>query len=99
MIRSPKDDHPGSIIINLIKFKVNKHYYEDANMKRCIRNATYVAHSIIKNILDLPGNYQSTMIRSLTSNGELLFDYLSDNIPISKDSKLKKNYDFLKNIL
>ena len=53
MIRSPKDDHPGLIKINLIKFKVNMHYYEDANIKRCIRNTTFIAHSINKYILGL----------------------------------------------
>ena len=99
MIRSPKDDYPGLIKINLIKFKVNIHYYEDANMKRCIRNATFVAHSIIKNILGLCDNYQSNMIRLLTSNGELLFDYRPNNIPNSKDSKLKKIYDYFESIL
>ena len=86
-----QDDHPkriGRIKTNLIKFQVNMHYYEDANMKRCIRNATFAAHSIIRIILDLPDNYQSTMTRLLNSNAELLFDYLSDNIPNSKDSLL-----------
>ena len=68
-------------------------------MKRCIRNATYVAHSIIKNILGLSDNYQSTMTRLLYYNGVLLFDYLSDNIPNSKDSKLKKINDYSDDIL
>ena len=99
MIRSPKDDHPGLIKINLIKFKFNIYYYENVNMKRCIRNTTFVAHSIIKNILGLSDNYQSTMTRLLTSNCELLFDYLSDNIPNSKDSKLIKIYDYFEGIL
>ena len=53
MIRSPKDDHPGLIKINLIKFKVNMYYYENVNMKRCIKNSIFVAHSINKNILGL----------------------------------------------
>ena len=39
------------------------------------------------------------MTRLLNSNGELLFDYLFDNIPNSKDSKLKKIYDDLEDIL
>ena len=39
------------------------------------------------------------MTRLLTSNCELLFDYLSDNIPNSKDSKLKKIYDDLEELL
>ena len=59
-------------------------------MKRYIINATYVGFSIIKNILDLPGNYQSTMIRSLTSNGELLFDYYLIIFHFQKIQNLKK---------
>ena len=39
------------------------------------------------------------MTRVLNSNGELLFNYLSNNIPNSKDSKLKKIYDDLEDIL
>ena len=39
------------------------------------------------------------MTRLLNCIGELLFDCLSDNIPNSKDSKLKKIYDDLEDIL
>ena len=39
------------------------------------------------------------MTRLLNYNGVLLFNYLSDNIPNSKDSKLKKIYDYLEDIL
>ena len=78
----------GRMKTNLIKFQVNMHYYEDANIKKCIRNATFAAHSIIRIILDLPDNYQSTLTRLLNSNAELLFDYLTENIQNSKDSML-----------
>ena len=53
----------------------------------------------MKNILGLSDNYQSTNFRLLTSISELLFDYLSDNIPNSKDSKLIKIYDYFEGIL
>ena len=89
----------GKMRTSLIKFQVNMHYHEDANMKRCIRNATFAAHSIIRIILDLPDNYQSTMTRLVNSNGELLFNYLTENSQNSKDtiliSKFRKINDDL----
>ena len=78
----------GRMKTGLIKFQVNMHYYEDANMKKCVRNATFAAHSVIRIILDLPDNYQSTMTRLLNSNAELLFNYLTENLRNSKDSML-----------
>ena len=78
----------GRMKTSLIKFQINMHYYEDANMKRCVRNATFAAHSIIRVILDLPDNYQSTMTRLLNSNAELLVNYLTENNLNSKDSFL-----------
>ena len=89
----------GKMRTSLIKFQVNMHYHEDANMKRCIRNATFAAHSIIRIILDLPDNYQSTMTRLINSNAELLFNYLTENSQNSKDtiliSKFRKINDDL----
>ena len=82
----------GRMKTSLIKFQVNMHYYEDSNIKKCIRNATFAAHSIIRIILDLPDNYQSTMTRLLNSNAELLFNYLTGNIQNSKDSILLSKF-------
>ena len=78
----------GRMKSSIIKFQVNMHYYEDSNMKRCVRNATFAAHSIIRIILDLPDNYQSTMTRLLNSNAELLYNYLNENLRNSKESIL-----------
>ena len=82
----------GRMKTSLIKFQVNMHYYEDANMKKCVRNATFAAHSIIRVILDLPDNYQSTMTRLLNSNAELLVNYLTENNINSKDSFLMSKF-------
>ena len=64
---------------SIIKFQVNIHYFEDANIKRCVRNATFAAHSTIRLNLDLCDNYQMTMSRLLNSNAELMLNYINGN--------------------
>ena len=64
---------------SIIKFQVNIHYFEDANLKRCIRNAAFAAHSTIRLNLDICDNYQMTMTRLLNSNAEIMLNYINGN--------------------
>ena len=64
---------------SIIKFHVHINYFDDANLKRCVRNATLAAHSAISLNLDLSDNYQMTMTRLLNSNGEIMLNYINGN--------------------
>ena len=64
---------------SIIKFQVNIHYFEDANLKRCIRNAAFAAHSTICLNLDTCDDYQMTLTRLLNSNGEIMLNYINGN--------------------
>ena len=64
---------------SIVKFKVNTNYFEDACLKRCVRNSVFAAHSTLSLNLDLFDEYQMTMTRLLNSNAEIMINYINGN--------------------
>ena len=64
---------------SIIKFQVNTNYFEDASLKRCVRNAVFAANTTLGLNLDLFDEYQMTMTRLLNSNAEIMLNYINGN--------------------
>ena len=64
---------------SIIKFQVNTHYFEDANLKKCVRNSVFASQCIINLNLGNNDNYLMTLSRLINSNTEIMLNYINGN--------------------